>query len=478
MKIKIPVIYAIFLCVSSVCLWGAKNIVLIMVDDMRFDQMSGAGHPFIETPNLDLLAKNSISFSRAYVTSPVCGPSRASLYTARLPSDHHRYNNFLYGSDLEPYLPDAFRGAGYRTAMVGKFYERPHRDKKAMSKRYDRWFVSSGADMSGYTGAADDGPAKREYYLKHMYYDQKYDVDGVEQVIKGHQTDILFAEATRFIEEQSEQPFMLLLHPFAPHSPFNPSERNLNRYKGKGLPLRPNQEFDKGWFGERNELSNFEDVSERTCEMIVDIDEGVGQLIRMLSSSGKLENTILVFTSDNGTQMGEHGFGWKRHPWEESIRVPLIIYDPDAYGTGVTEDALVSIADLFPTLAEAVGVDLPEDPKRYGHSFLNLLRDVDALPQRGNLVVEQFPQEAKSRDMEIGNYDWIALVRDDGFKYFKYLEETSMMRPDWGQEFLYNLEKDPYEQNNLVYNPEHGNVQVEMKAALKPIWNSNDSSNL
>ena len=214
-------------------------------------------------------------------------------------------------------------------------------------------------------------------------------------------------------------------------------------------------------------INQLNGVHERTCEMIEDIDEGVGNLLKALEESGQLDNTIIIFTSDNGVMFGEHGFGWKRHPWQESIKVPLIIRYPKVIKPGSVCHAPVTLADLFPTCAELAGVKLQEDPFRYGKSLVPLLTG-HAKSVRDATVLMQYESGIQGQvNLRPENLNWVSLIRDDGWKLIRYrIGPPEDMRPDYGDTFLFNLKKDPLEMNNQAGNPEYRDLIEQLKQQL------------
>ncbi len=440
------------------------NILIILVDDMRFDQMTHMGHPYIQTPNLDRLAREGARFTNAYVPTPLCGPVRASLVTGQMASVHGRLDNEVYPPTLSPYLPVSFREQGYRTAMLGKFYEGRAVEDVVQHKAYDFWFKNNGPDFSG---LPKDASAKErsKYYKAHLYYDQVYEVGDKKQVVPGHQTDVLFEQAAGFATAQTEQPFLIFMSPFAPHAPFNPTLRRKGKYAGRGIPLNDNVEFGVGYMTpKRTEYLN--EVHERTCEMVEDLDEGVGRVLQALENSGQLENSIIIFTSDNGVIFGEHGFGWKRHPWQESIKVPMLVRYPKAIRPGTVCKATVSLADLFPTCAELAGIKLPLDKMRYGTSWGPLLRREKKQIRDATLIMQYDPGVKGQPDFK-PELAWCSLISSSGWKLICYrVGPPEDMRPDYGKTFLFNLNDDPLEMRNLAAHPEYKTVLKKMMARL------------
>ena len=445
------------------------NVVFIMCDDMRYDEMSSAGHPYIKTPNLDKLKKSAVNFSNCYVTAPLCGPVRSSVFSGRHVPSHGRLYNEYYPKSLTPYIPRNFHNAGYRTALMGKFYEEVDKGIYAKDKTvYDRWFQMSGP----YIPPGKKKMTKAElnqWRQKYYYYDQMYNIDGNFERRMGHMTDVLFNEAVRFIGEtqKMDKPFFVNLSVFAPHGPWNPSRRRLNKYKGKGVSDYGSVNFKTEY--SKNYKKKMDWIHERECEMVEDIDENVGMLIDYLREQKLLENTIFIFTSDNGMMHGEHGFLWKRHPWQESIRVPLIIRYPElTKAGGTTCKGLVSLADILVTAADICKVTLPKDDKRYGKSIVPLLDSSKAQVHKQLLTMQYGPVAPKRYDT--ATLVWAGVINPDGYSYFKYAEPP-MPRPEFGRSFLFDWNKDKLEMNNLAkdkkYNAKTAAMQKELVELLK-----------
>ena len=441
------------------------NVLLILTDDMRYDLMTNEGHPYIQTPNLDRLAAEGMRFTQAYSTTPLCGPSRMSILSGRQASAHGRLDNFYYPESYDVYFPENFHDQGYRTAMIGKYYEGSVVEKKVQKNVYDFWFKNGEPDMS-LCPAPKGSKEYREYRNSRIYYDQPYEIGDEVKIVKGHQTDILFDQAKTFSVQKPDQPFLIWMCPFAPHAPFNPTLRRLGKYTGKGVWMKDNIEFGVGYMVPTR-VTQMTGVYERNCEMVEDIDEGVGNILQALEKSGQLDNTIIIFTSDNGVMFGEHGFGWKRHPWQESVKVPLLIRYPKVIQPGSVCDAAVTLADLFPTCAELTGVKLPDDPLRYGKSLVPLLSG-DAKQIRSSTLLMEYEKGVQGQyDVRPEHLDWVSLVREDGWKLIRYREgPPDEMHSDCGNTLLFNLKADPLEMQNLAGNPEKKELIKQMKKEM------------
>jgi choline-sulfatase len=436
----------LFMAVSGVMPAVAQNqtqsrpdIIVLLLDDMRFDQFAAAGHPYIQTPTFDELAKNGAVLNRMYVTSPVCGPSRASLLTGRMPSSHGRVNNHVWPDQLGgTYLPILFRKAGYRTAIIGKDYEKASVDSHR-NETWDRQFLMNGPAFPA--EAKDFTPKQRKaYYDKHLYYDQNYQVDGKTRRVMGHQSDVLLDELKRFALA-SPDPYFAFVCPFAPHTPWNPSKGRLGKYEGKGVPPRTDLELQA--MTPRLRAMAIEG-HERMAEMIEDVDEALGRVVQALREAGRLDHTVIIITSDNGTMLGEKGMIWKQRPYEICARVPMIWFGPGSEQltkAGVLDEP-VSQADIFPTLAAMIDAPLPEDDSRYGQSLLQ---------PRENVLVMQYPFDSKSKVKAPESLAWASLI-GKRYKLTLRANDPAALEAYMGPPVeLFDLQKDPYEQNNLAY---------------------------
>ena len=464
-KNKLSKVIAATLAGSAACSAADRsetrpNLLVIMCDDLRIGMFGAEGHPFMKTPNLDRFVKEGIHFPNAYALNPVCGPSRANIFTGQHTAVHMRRDNLYYPETYEHYLPQYFKDAGYTTALIGKFYKGGSFGATAR-KAYDRWFVWQGNPDPM---PRSDKKAMQEWESR-IYIDDMYSVDNVKKQIMGHQTDILFDEAARFMTEQKDKPVMVFLSPFAPHMPFNMTERNKGLYKGKGLPPRENHELDKGYWEHKVYRENLTEWYEQYCEMIADIDEGMGRLFAALEANGQLDNTLILLTSDNGYMFGEHGFAWKRHPWEESAKVPFYVRYPRMAKPGTQNDALVCLADIFFTCADAGGVKLPEIRGRAGTSIIPVLSG-EKEQIRDHLILMQYEQIYKLNDYLPEKVLWTGLVRADGWKLAMY-NEPADQRPETDRQLMFHLSRDSYEMNNLAAHPEHQPLFRELKNQLE-----------
>ncbi|MDQ8206376.1 sulfatase-like hydrolase/transferase [Coraliomargarita sp. SDUM461003] len=435
------------------------NILVIMTDDLRMGMLQSEGHPYMVTPNLDRFTTEGVRFNNCYATSPVCGPSRASIFTGQYSTVHMRRDNFYYPDSFNSYLPQHFKDAGYNTALIGKYYEGDQFRNQAR-QAWNRWFVNLGPDPAKRT----PGMSHEEWWNTYLYQDQQYSVDGERIVLEGHQTDILFAEAARFVGE-SDEPFCVFLSPFSPHTPLNMTERNRGKYRGYGIPDRPNLEMTKGYFRNKKKLPIVTEMYEQYCEMITDIDDGMGVLFEALEQSGQLDNTLIIFTSDNGLMYGEHGFAWKRHAWEESAKVPFYIRYPKLAKPGTENDALVSLADIFYTCADLGDVEFPEIEGGMGRSMLPLLTGEQA-QIRNEFIQIEYNKPDRQNPVLPEVVLWASVIRPDGWKLSMY-QEPAEQRPDLAPIQMFQLSHDALEMDNLAANPEFSPLLESLQRQLK-----------
>jgi arylsulfatase A len=341
----------------------APNIIFILTDDLGYSDLPAYGNPFQEAPNLDFLAQNGLKFTEAYSSSPVCSPSRAGLLTG-IHSTRYHLTNFIAGNrkadtlsidpaNWKPYLEgsqvtlaEQFKEKGYQTAMIGKWHLGNQEDQAPWSQGFDftRMIGKNGLDYYNY-GIFEDGYNKefldsREYYL----------------------TDRLTDYALEFLENsKSEHPFFLFLSYSAPHVFIVPRGDKVSKY------LRKYEQF-KGKY------------NPYYAAMIESVDDGIGQILEKLQAKGMDQNTLIIFTSDNGgvglPELGPTPTNsdplrkWKGHPYEGGIRVPLLAYWPKKIIPGITSFPTTNL-DFAPTFSDLTGIT--PQPKWDGKSLESVL---------------------------------------------------------------------------------------------------------
>lgn len=334
---------------------GSPNIVLVMVDDLGYGDLSSYGATDLQTPHVDSLVALGMRFDRFYANSPVCSPTRASLLTGRYPDlagvpgviRTHARNSWGYLSEEEILLPRVLARAGYHTGMVGKW----HLGLEPPNTPNERGF----AFCKGYLGdMMDDYYSHRRHGINYMRRNDRV-IDP-----EGHATDLFTEWAVEYVEKRarSEAPFFLYLAYNAPHSPIQPPDAWLRKVRARE--------------------SGIGDERARIVALIEHLDHGIGEVVEALRRSGVYENTLIVFVSDNGGAPyfgADNGDlrGGKQDMYEGGIRVPAVAVWPDHIESGSRTGRIGLTMDLYPTLAEAAGVSLSH--RIDGRSLLPVLTD-------------------------------------------------------------------------------------------------------
>jgi N-acetylglucosamine-6-sulfatase len=431
-----------------------RNLIFILIDDLRYDALGYKGHPFLETPNLDALAKGGADFSNAFVTTSLCSPSRASILTGQFMHNHRVVNN----QDLMPQgtltFPQLLQRAGYETAFVGKWHMGGISD--APRPGFDHW-VSFRGQGSHFPGG-----------------NTNLNVNGEPVPQKGFMTDELTDYALEWLSGRSEdKPFFLYLSHKAVHGPFTPAPRHKGRYQdaavtppatmadtpenyqGKPMWVRNQRNSWHGVDYPYHSSQDFESLYCDYCELVLSVDESIGRVMGKLREQGLNRYTLVLFMGDNGFFWGEHGLIDKRAAYEESMRVPLIAHCPALIDPGTTVEQVVANIDIGPTLLGAAGIEAPDSMD--GRSFLGLLSgEADATDWRKHLLYEyywewSFPQTPTT-----------FALRDERYKLIQY-------HGIWDIDELYDLENDPHETRNLVFDPDHQELARDMRHELHRI---------
>jgi len=422
------------------------NLVFIYTDDQRWDAMSCAGHPFLKTPNMDRIAREGVRFRNAFVTLPLCSPSRASFLTGQY-AHTHRVTTNANNSDLSRQLstfPRLLQQAGYETAFVGKWHMG---NDDSPRPGFDRWVSFRGQGV---------------------YNDPPLNIDGQATKAQGYMTDILADHAVGFLRRAHAKPFLLYMGHKAVHGPFTPAERHKDLYSTEPIPCPPSIKDNlegkpalRRPAGEKQYTPEVqaqlrgpnENLIRNQLRCLAAVDESVGRVLAALEETGQLDDTLVIFTSDNGYFWGEHGLGDKRAAYEESIRIPMVVRYPKLIrARAVRDDAVLNI-DVAPTLLEVAGA--PPAPAMQGRSMLPLLQGRSG-GWRRSFLAEYFHEPQFPRVPS-----WQA-VRTDRWKYIRYTELKDM-------DELYDLKADPYEMRNLVADPKAAGALRQMRAELEEL---------
>lgn len=440
------------------------NVLFILADDERFDTIHALGNDEIQTPNLDRLVNEGTSFTRAHIPSgtsgAVCMPSRAMLNSGK--TLFHLYGAGEQIPKEHTTMGQCFRENGYRTIGIGKWHNGPESYARSFSDgdeiffggMWDHWNVPVNAYHP-------DGVYENKVRTTPNFFYANHPMDMIaERITAGkHSTELFTDAAIRFIEQPHDEPFFLYTAMLAPHDPRTMPEKYRNMYDPEKLSVPenflPEPLFNFGFPIERDEqLVPFphteDDVRKHLADyyaMISHIDENVGRLIDALERTGQLDNTIIVYTGDNGLSVGQHGLMGKQNLYDHSIRVPMILRGP-GIPQNERRDDYVYLLDMFPTLCDLCGVPIPESVE--GKSFEKVIRG-----EKGDRDCLYFAFTKLIRG-----------VKDERFKLIRY-----KLAPDDGQ--LFDLFKDPKETKNLYNDPRYRAIRDTLEQKLleqRDIW--------
>lgn len=437
-----------------------KNVLFIAVDDMNTD-LACYGYGMVKSPNIDRLASRGISFSNAYCQFPLSSPSRSSILTGLRPDKTRVFNlTYHFRQDLPDVetLPQMFIRNGYFVARVGKMYHYGNPgdigtngldDKVSWMERINpagRDKTSLELDLINYTPKRGLGSAM-------SYYSDKEGTD-VE-----HTDGKVATETIKLLEKHKDKPFFIAAGFYKPHCPWITPSKYFELYKLGQMSLPPisaetRDKYPPLALASTNPWPYFGITPQQALECklayfaaISFVDAQIGRLIDAIDSLGLAENTIIVFWSDHGYHLGEHGLWFKQSCFEESAKTPLIISDP-GIKSGKICHKIVELVDIYPTLAELTGLNPPAGLE--GFSLASLLRNPSS----------QWDHPAYTQ-VQRGNTPGHS-VRTEEWRY-----------TEWGfgkmGEELYNERDDPMELNNLAADPGHSGIVLKMKALLKQV---------
>ncbi|MBL8230156.1 MAG: sulfatase [Bryobacterales bacterium] len=405
------------------------NLVFVLIDDLRWNGLSCMGHPFVKTPNIDRIGREGAIFRNAFVTTPLCSPSRGSFLTGQYVRTHGVRGNgdSAAASHKMITFPRLLRDAGYETAYVGKWHMG---NDDSPRPGFDRWVSFRGQ------GVFEDPPLN---------------IDGERITRNGYMTDLLSDHAVDFVKKGRSKPFCLYLAHKAIHGPFTPAPRHANMYADQPIQRTPNaKDTLEGKPMLRREIPELpqkkkkgagqaqsgpgDELIRNQMRCMLSIDEGVGRILDVLEQQKALDNTMIVFTSDNGYFWGEHGLGDKRAAYEESIRIPMLARYPKLIKAGRQIDGMALNIDIAPTMLDAAG--LKPHAQMQGRSLMPLLEG-KSRNWRKSILCEYFMEQQFARVAS-----WEA-VRTERYKYIRYLDLKEM-------DELYDLQADPGEMKNLI----------------------------
>ena len=451
------------------------NFLVILVDDLRYDEFGAGGHPYMKTPHIDRIAHEGVMFERVFHTTSICSPNRASIMTGQYASRHGIIDNVARGA-MSHRLPNyhiELQKLGYETAHIGKW----HMGNDGMPRPgYDYW-----VSYDGHGRIVDPRLCHGGKYVDH----------------KGYITDIMNDLAVEFLDKKHRKgnasPWSLFfahkaVHPdaeqaadgtvvFGKSGGYVVADRHKDLYKDAIFPKKPNmlsyEEVVKqkpAWKEtfflrakpESRQLldsihAGTQEEIRLRARMMAAVDEGVGRILAKLEETGELDNTVILFLGDNGYFFGEHGLGpERRFAYEEGIRCPFAVRYPKLIKAGTKRKELLICQDIAPTLIEFAGGK--PGPQIQGKSILNLLKN-KKVPWRKAVLAEYWAEQA---------YSWLIgmtykAIRTERYKLIHWVNKDR----DGELDELYDLDKDPYELKNLIKSKAHAAVREKLRKDLK-----------
>jgi len=440
------------------------NILLLYTDQQRWDALACAGNPHILTPHLDRLAAEGMMLANAFCNNPVCMPSRQSMLSGQYPSALGCCCNGVEMDETVPTIHTILKPYGYHAANIGKLHFKNHsnRDHREIHPRY-------GFDtliLSDEPGCYDDAYIKwveahdpaaveacrvtsppacvGERIEKHPRGTQNpYVFEGSEDLTH---TAFVADQTVEFLRRHREETFFAIAGFYAPHAPLNPPQRFVEMYDLATLPA-PAMNEGENRLGLSDE--QWRKVKAYYYALVTHVDDQVGRILAAVEELGLAEDTIVVFTSDHGEHLGDHGRVQKGPPgFDSCTHVPLIVRYPAAVAAGGRSDALIEAVDIAPTLLDLAAVQAP--PIFQGRSFAPLLQG-RPYEQRKSVFIEHRNPFVSS---------WKA-VRTHAHKY---------CRSGDGDELLFDLAADPHELTNLAGDPAHAPALAEMRSEMLRRW--------
>lgn len=407
------------------------NVVFLLADQWRAQATGFAGDVNARTPQLDRLAREGVVLTNAVSTCPVCSPYRASLMTGRYPVKHGVFLNDVCLSRDAVSLAQAFNGAGYRTAYIGKWH------------------------LDGHGRSSFIPPERRQGFefwrvceCTHDYNKSLYYADTNEKHYwGGYDAEAQTEEAMRYIRAHRQEPFLLVLSWGPPHNPYETAPARFRElFQAERLRLRPNVP-PEAVEAARRDLAGY-------YAHCAALDEYVGRLTATLDECGLTDDTMLVFTSDHGDMLGSHGEIRKQRPWDESIRVPFVIRWPRGLDpSGRSLSAPFGTPDIMPTLLGLAGIAVPATVQ--GEDRSAWMRGERQDGDRAAMICCVSP---------FG--EW---VRDKGGREYRGLrtERYTYVRSLEGPWMLFDNQADPYQQRNLIGQPLFRTVEADLQSRLE-----------
>ncbi|SDD85067.1 sulfatase family protein [Auraticoccus monumenti] len=452
------------------------NIVFVITDQQRFDTIAALGHDHVDTPNLDRLVAEGAALTRTYVTSPSCAPSRASLFSGLFP---HTTGVLRNDEPWHHSWVERLGEAGYHCVNVGKMHTYPYEASVGFHERH----VVENKDrdtprLPFYLDTWDKAlwargvrKPSRVTYAEREDYTERLGAFEWEPPADLHADTFVGSLAAMWLERwRGDRPFFLQVGFPGPHPPYDPTPQALDAYRDRDVPLpsrspeeiaaQPQalQDLRAQHMGvDHDAIVHLDEPTEEQLlrqrrhyhANVTMIDEQIGVLRDALAARGVLDDTVIIFTSDHGDTLNDHGHSQKWTMYEGSVHVPAVVWGPGRIAAGQVLDGLTSHMDLGPTVLELAGVEVPSWFE--ARSLLPALRG-EEYPGRPEVFSEH------ARDRILSGTALMTMVVRDRWKLVSYLD------PDDGQ--LFDLEADPGELHDLYDEAEHAPVRAELESAI------------
>jgi arylsulfatase A-like enzyme len=415
------------------------NFVFVYCDDQRWDAMGvvqreqgeRARFPWLKTPNMDRLAAEGVRFRNAFVVNSLCSPSRASYLTGRYGHENGVVNNHTPFPLENVTYAQLLRQAGYRTGYVGKFH------------------------MDGMKGQRPGFDYSASFIGQGRYVDCPFEINGKETATKGWVDDVSTDFAMQFIRDHKGEPFMLAVGFKSAHGPFDPPERLAGLYDGETARAIPNLDHPAIYL--RGGGAAQKPAARKKAggggpglgyfRCLTAADENLGRLLKLLDELHLTDDTMVVFSSDNGFYLGEHRLGDKRSAYDESLRIPLLVRYPKLSRRGGTIDAMALNIDLAPTFLDYAGVTIPKEVQ--GRSWRPLLEGRGDDWRKAYFYCYFYERGYNTPTVTAVRTETVKLIRYPGHE-------------EWTE--LFDLTADPYELKNLIDDPAHDALRQSMEA--------------
>ncbi len=457
---------AVFITLPSVGLCEGTqqpNFVVILVDDLRWDELGCTGHSFAHTPNIDRIAREGAEFRNAFCTTPLCSPARASLLTGLYTHHHGILDNTNRSEDSHKLktFPRLLQQSGYETGYVGKWHMG---NDDSARPGFDYWVSMKGQGTS---------------------FDPMLNVNGIRSKYQGHTTDVLNEKSVEFIKQQRDTPFCLYIAHKALHpelvqyddgsisdpgaAKFLPAKRHKELYTEDAIPWRLNvTDTLSGKPALHRKVEGLPALSRKTgtsaetvrdrLRMLAAVDDGVGLLFSALTEIRQLDNTVLVLLSDHGYWYGEHGLSVERRlAYEEGLRIPFMVRYPSQINSGSVIDEFALNVDLAPTLLEFAGTHTQQPMD--GVSLVPLLKGERPKNWRTSFLVEYNTDTVFPRVYKMG----YRAIRTKRWKYIHFNELD-------GMDELYDMKNDPFEMENVIGEPDKAEILQQLQLELKNLF--------